>query len=59
MSEQKLKPCPFCGGEAVPVVDDETETMFGIKCFDCGGSIYPEKESLDEAMGAWNRRQTE
>lgn len=56
MAEIKLKPCPFCGGEAVTVVDDETETMFGVKCFACGGSIYPEKEFLNEAIEAWNRR---
>lgn len=56
MSELKLKPCPFCGGKAIPVVDDETEDFFGVKCFACGGSIQAEKESLDEAIEAWNRR---
>ena len=56
MSELKLKPCPFCGGEPIPVVDDETEDFFGVKCFACGGSIQAEKESLDEAIEEWNRR---
>lgn len=52
----ELKRCPFCGGEAVSVVDDETESLFGIKCFSCGGAIDAEKEDLDEAIEAWNRR---
>lgn len=55
----ELKPCPFCGGKPVPVVDDETEDFFGVKCFACGGSIQAEKESLDEAIEAWNRRSFE
>lgn len=46
MSEE-LKPCPFCGGKrAVTVVDDEAEERFGVKCFDCGGMIDAEKDTL-------------
>lgn len=52
----ELKPCPFCGGTPIPIVDDETETKFGIKCFKCGGCIFPEKRTLDKAEIAWNRR---
>ena len=51
-----LKPCPFCGKYPQAVMDDETEEKFGVKCFNCGGSIYPEKETLQEAIEAWNRR---
>lgn len=51
-----LKPCPFCGKIPLPVVDDETETLFGVKCFYCGGAIFPEKETLQDAVDAWNRR---
>lgn len=51
-----LRPCPFCGKMPVPVVDEETETLFGIKCFYCGGAISPEKETLQDAVEAWNRR---
>lgn len=53
---EKLKMCPFCGGIPMAVVDDETEEKFGIKCFSCGGCIYPEKTTLIEAVEAWNRR---
>jgi Lar family restriction alleviation protein len=52
----KLKSCPFCGKYPQAVVDDETEEKFGVKCFNCGGSIYPEKDTLRGAIEAWNRR---
>lgn len=53
-----LRPCPFCGrhDKAKTVVDDETESKFGVKCFFCGAGIYPEKETLQEAIDAWNVR---
>ena len=53
---KRLKRCPFCGKHPQTVVDDETEEKFGVKCFNCGGSIYPEKATLKEAIDAWNRR---
>ena len=52
----KLKKCPFCGKYPQTVADDETEEKFGVKCFNCGGAIYPEKDTLDEAIEAWNKR---
>lgn len=52
----RIKLCPFCGKTAQTVVDDETETRFGVKCFSCGGCIYPEKETLQDAVEAWNSR---
>lgn len=53
---EKLKLCPFCRKTPVTVVDDETEEKFGVKCFACGGAIFPEKDTLEEAIEAWNRR---
>ena len=44
------------GKHPVTVVDDATEAKFGVKCFNCGGMIDAEKETLDEAVEAWNRR---
>lgn len=41
MDEIKLKPCPFCGGEAVYIIDKNYirctahEWQFGIKCTNC------------------------
>ena len=54
--KSKLKKCPFCGKYPQTVADDETEEKFGVKCFNCGCAIYPEKDTLDEAIEAWNRR---
>lgn len=53
---EQLKPCPFCGGAAMTVIDHETESKFGVKCFNCGGGIFAEKETLQEAVDAWNAR---
>lgn len=62
---QELKPCPFCGGEAV--VDhwelsspdegweDEREDIYYIVCSECGSETY-EYRSKEEAIEAWNRR---
>lgn len=55
----KLKPCPFCGGTPATVVDDASESLFGVKCFRCGGSVEAEKQTLAEAVAAWNRRSGE
>lgn len=41
MDEIKLKPCPFCGGEAVYIINKNYEWgtthgwQFGIKCTNC------------------------
>lgn len=53
---EQLKPCPFCGGAAKTVVDDETESKYGVKCAFCGAGIFAEKETLHEAVDAWNAR---
>ena len=54
MSEIKLKPCPFCGGEA------DTNLMFGrvgVTCTKCGANIRMEHAVIvDKAIEAWNRR---
>ena len=55
--QEVLKQCPFCGGSNVrTVVDDEFESHFGVKCFDCGGCIDAEKDNAEEAEKAWNKR---
>lgn len=53
MSEEKLKSCPFCGGEArtIPYSFED----FAVRCKECGcgTGIYDTEE---EAIEAWNRR---
>jgi len=51
--EPKLKPCPFCGGEATFL-----EFTRSIKCKCCGGAFIctnPLVTTLEVAE-AWNRR---
>ena len=54
MKEVKLKPCPFCGGEA------EVALFLGnylVVCKCCPGAIFPRKGMTEEeAVEAWNRR---
>lgn len=55
MDEIKLKPCPFCGGEA------EINMLFGlyfVGCTICHAGIIPhyEKMTLDKEVEEWNRR---
>lgn len=51
MSE--LKPCPFCGGEAV-------ETFAGVSCTECGGTMHGGVQyggaDWDGVIDAWNTR---
>lgn len=63
-TEPKLKPCPFCGGEA-KLVDYGQEGDFedwDVECEKCGILfVAPGKEegwvtTKEEAAEAWNRR---
>ena len=49
----ELKPCPFCGGEAV--IDSCDETLWSVICEKCNASI-DFKETECEAIDAWNSR---
>ena len=58
MSE--LKPCPFCGGEAILLEDSfwETYNETGrntVVCNSCGATMLETKERRD-VVAAWNER---
>lgn len=63
MSDIKLKPCPFCGGEAVVHVNDGVRVI----CRECGsGTISlvdgmrqgsPTGGAIERVVDKWNRRQ--
>ena len=64
MVDTELKPCPFCGGEAIC---DETEPdtsrggTYHVSCSgdDCAGDIYLPNQSFwsrEQAITAWNTR---
>lgn len=52
MNNEKLKPCPFCGGEAVV---HTLGTGYMVECLECAVSTVCENTKA-EAVAAWNRR---
>lgn len=67
MSEQELKPCPFCGGEAY-LLEGEPSTAnfnegavhFAVACGTLGCQVLPKANlwqmNEDDAVNAWNTR---
>lgn len=51
---EKLNPCPFCGGEAILA----TKNMYGISFIFCNhcGIEQPSYKTEEEAINAWNTR---
>lgn len=62
MSELELKPCPFCGGNAVVHVNDGVRVL----CVECGANSKclvdgylkgrPTGSAIHAVIKAWNRR---
>ena len=55
MSESKLKPCPFCGGEATLI---KGYFCWWVKCEKCGAETVVET-STTKAIALWNVRSTD
>ena len=53
MTEQKLKPCPFCGGKAETYPYYFNEWYIGCGECSCDLGVFDTKE---EAIEAWNKR---
>ena len=57
---EELKPCPFCGGKA-EVLTDENEEYY-VSCTECTALLgyctdtWGDYSTEDEAIEAWNRR---
>jgi Lar family restriction alleviation protein len=49
----ELKPCPFCGGEAFSMMDDQSNDV--IVCATCWAKTDG-KDTQDQVIAAWNRR---
>lgn len=67
MSEPKLKPCPFCGGEAETRVTTARQyTEFKVYCpkchiakhgvVDCDGTFEDAETAMCKAVKDWNTR---
>lgn len=56
---EKLKKCPFCGGEAT-IKNNSTFKMdyddYKVSCTKCGATIEPNLLTREEAINAWNGR---
>ena len=63
MNDTKLKPCPFCGGEATMKVTQHIPNGLDYtpQCLDpyCCGRITKKWQDRDVAAYAWNRRAPE
>ena len=59
MSERKILPCPFCGGEAEVI---KAHSSFPLpytvicKTEECGASVGNYSKTREEAIAAWNTR---
>lgn len=60
MAEIKLKPCPFCGGEAKIIGERvNNKELYLVKCRDNDCDVQPFTDSfrsMDRAIKAWNTR---
>ena len=57
MSEEKLKPCPFCGGEAELEING---LYWDVNCKRCLANVGAYKcYNKKQAIEAWNRRYKE
>lgn len=54
----ELKPCPFCGGKGVAILEDENKYLYYrymAQCQKCGANAKLGR-TKEEARKAWNRR---
>ena len=55
-----LKPCPFCGSEAISESDIPAEGLYAICCesAECPVKPYVVGKSMQEAVKRWNTRKS-
>lgn len=53
MTEQTLKPCPFCGSDDLDIMGDSVSGY--IRCISCD-SESGLHDNTDDAIAAWNQR---
>ena len=50
---ERLKPCPFCGGEAKIMKMGYPHWVY---CLECGAKVHGGTSSEKDSIKAWNRR---
>lgn len=56
-TEEKLKPCPFCGGKAETDYGCFRYESFFVYCLDCGAYLCdPNIDSEKGVIEKWNKR---
>ena len=59
MDDLKLKPCPFCGGEAILVKDFSAfKDWTYVRCQGCGAATSVSGNAF-KAIDSWNKRVTD
>lgn len=53
MSEMKLKPCPFCGGNAIL---NSLGFSHSVYCKDCGANMHGVMDDEKDIVEVWNTR---
>lgn len=58
MSETKILPCPFCGGEAAAGYAINDYNRWGVQCKDCGACVEEDEYNgtKEDAINLWNTR---
>ena len=59
LNKPKLKPCPFCGGEAGTFHNNNLcqKLLWGVECLECGAMVWVFPEQTEEdAIKMWNGR---
>ena len=59
MTNDELKPCPFCGGTSVILDEPIHEDSYAVICNTKCGAIGPEDEDGEKAIEFWNTRPLE
>lgn len=56
MADEKLKPCPFCGGEHISKGYSFVGGLNTLTCENCRASVQFHFVEWDDCIALWNRR---